>query len=241
MGAPRPCAHHGKPEAKVLVLIGGVQTYVTMGMLEFFAIDNLVLGLGSPNCSHVQNEDLLSFFILRVAAHSAPMALTAVPGSWAFTNFHWAEMWKTKPRRHVNKVAAAAAAEEQEGHMEGEQEAAGKDGEGGGAPALVGAKQPRSRADGTRYQTHGESRRLNFFFPLKKTDEIRATAQLAIFELYSKMLGFKPLDSTLPSAFLKERKQQRGDVDKRTMAAEPKPKTDVFSRLASAGQLAPKG
>jgi hypothetical protein len=54
--------HHNRPDAKVLVLMDGVQTHVTVAMLEFFAMNNLVLGLRPPNCSHlVQNEDLLSF------------------------------------------------------------------------------------------------------------------------------------------------------------------------------------
>jgi hypothetical protein len=55
------------------------------------------------------------------------------------------------------------------------------------------------------------------------------------------MFGFKPLDSTLPAALLKERKRQRGDVNEEAAAEEPKPKMTVFGRLERAAQLAPQG
>jgi hypothetical protein len=58
--------HHGRPDAEVLVLMDGVQTHVTVAMLEFMATKKLVLGLRPPNTSHLlQNEDLLSFLVFR--------------------------------------------------------------------------------------------------------------------------------------------------------------------------------
>jgi len=55
------------------------------------------------------------------------------------------------------------------------------------------------------------------------------------------LFGFKPLDSTLPTALLKERKRQRGDDNEEAAAEEPKPKMTVFDRLERAAQLAPQG
>ena len=53
----------GRPDAWVMVLLDGVGTHVTAEMLEFFAINKLILGLRPPNTSHaVQNEDLVTFW-----------------------------------------------------------------------------------------------------------------------------------------------------------------------------------
>ena len=56
-------AAKGRPDAWVMLLLDGVGTHVTAEMLEFFAINKLILGLRPPNTSHaVQNEDLVTFW-----------------------------------------------------------------------------------------------------------------------------------------------------------------------------------
>ena len=56
-------AAKGRPDAWVMMLLDGVGTHVTAEMLEFFAINKLILGLRPPNTSHaVQNEDLVTFW-----------------------------------------------------------------------------------------------------------------------------------------------------------------------------------
>jgi hypothetical protein len=178
---------------------------------------------------------------------------------------------KTNPSRHMSKVAAAAAAEEEqeeeEGDMEGGQAAAA---EADDAPALVGAKlsapeiyklpseqvmnagQFKAAARDMLEMKVDELKKhvaelaeryddFTFAYRSRSSEGNKATAQLAVYEQYSKMFGFKPLDSTLPAALLKERKRQRGDVNEEAAAEEPKPKMTVFDRLERAAQLAPQG
>jgi len=60
-------AAKGQPDVWIMVLMDGVQTHVTVSMLEFFAVNKIICGLRPPpNTSHlVQNEDLVTFWQFR--------------------------------------------------------------------------------------------------------------------------------------------------------------------------------
>jgi hypothetical protein len=59
-------AHHGQPDAWMVGLMDGVQTHVTVGMLEWFSVNHIDPGLRPPYTSQVvQNEDLVTFWQLR--------------------------------------------------------------------------------------------------------------------------------------------------------------------------------